>query len=60
MEEAFSAWLNNEAYIDGNGNYRIRKNGNKGPIAPWNKQVKASYTNVSDFHKAAKRSDQNG
>jgi len=54
MEEAFQAWRSREAYIDGQGNYHVRRPGHSsGPIASWNKAVKAAYATVTAFHQAA-------
>lgn len=53
IQQAFQDWHERRAYIDGNGNYHVkgeRKSG--GPIAPWNKEVKRTFANVSEFHKA--------
>lgn len=54
IQQAFTDWKGRRAYIDGNGNYRIKAEGkSSGPVASWNKAVKAEFPNVKDFHEAA-------
>jgi hypothetical protein len=58
IEQAFTDWTDGRAYIDNNGNYRVkqpRTNGlsSGGRIAPWNKEVKRSFSDVQAFHEAA-------
>ena len=56
LQQAFIDWRTNRAYIDGNGNYHVRKEGRKtgrGPIAKWNRAVKRQFSNVTDFHNKA-------
>jgi hypothetical protein len=58
LAEAYAAWNEQRAYIDGKGNYHLRAEGkSSGPIAPWNKAAKAAYRNVSEFHAAAKAAE---
>jgi len=58
VQEAFRAWRSREAYIDGQGNYHVRRPGcGSGPIAPWNRAVKATFDNVTAFHRAAQEAE---
>ncbi len=59
-EEALRAWAENRAYIDGQGNYHLKRTDDEGnsispsgPIAPWNRAIKSKYKSVSDFSQAA-------
>ena len=52
--QAFKDWKEDRAYIDNKGNYHVRKGTSRsGPIAKWNKEVKAQYKTNEEFHKAA-------
>ena len=51
--EAFEQWLENRAYIDGQGNYHVKEPYERRRIAPWNKEVKRAFKTVSVFHDAA-------
>ena len=54
--QALADWRNNRAYIDGNGNYHVRREDRpSGPIAPWNKAAKRRFATVTDLHHAAMR-----
>jgi hypothetical protein len=54
LAPAFAAWNANRLYIDNNGNYRLKRDGHtNGPIAPWNKDIKRLFPDVTDFHNAA-------
>jgi hypothetical protein len=57
LATAYQDWTANAAYIDGQGNYHVRKTLSGGPIAPWNKTIKRLYANVSLFHAAANQHD---
>jgi hypothetical protein len=55
LNTALADWSTGRAYIDGNGNYHVVREGRKsGPIAPWNLAVKRRFSSVDDFHTAAK------
>lgn len=54
LHTAYHAWTTGKAYIDGRGNYHVREDRSKGPIAPWNKTVKRLYASVGLFHIAAR------
>lgn len=57
--EAYKAWTENRAYVDGAGNYHVRPESatptrsQRGPIAPWNKAVKRAFKDSAEFHRAA-------
>lgn len=56
IEKGLAAWSDSRLYIDGQGNYHLRPEGKKtgtGPIAPWNKELKAAFKTSSDLHAAA-------
>ncbi len=54
IKQALEDWRSGRAYIDNAGNYRIKAEGRpSGPIAPWNKEAKATFESVQDLHKAA-------
>ncbi len=54
VEQALIDWRADRAYIDGRGNYHIKRDGHhSGPIAPWNKSAKKQFTTVTDLHRAA-------
>ena len=53
IQAGMRAWVNNRAYIDGNGNYHMKGYNFSGPIASWNKAVKRAFDDVSAFAKAA-------
>ena len=38
-----SAWTSGKAYLDNNGNYRVREEGQKRRIAPWNRAMRTAY-----------------
>lgn len=63
IEQAFRDWLTNRAYIDNNGNYRVkdstRGSPNCGPIAPWNKTIKKHFKDHDAFHKSALAYEEN-
>ena len=46
VKQAFADWNDSSAYLDNNGNYRVRTRGAdgylspSGKIAPWNREVK--------------------
>jgi hypothetical protein len=46
-------WLENKAYLDDGGNYRLVTTRR---AAPWNKTVKREFKDVSDFHRYAHNS----
>lgn len=51
LEQAKRDWRGGNAYIDNRGNYRIKREGSSsGPIAPWNKEVKQHFLDVTEFH----------
>jgi len=53
-EQALQDWREGRAYIDGRGNYHVKAEGKpSGPIAPWNKEAKSTFANVSELHRAA-------
>ncbi len=56
--EAFTAWLANKAYIDGQGNYHVKGPHVSGPIAPWNKTIKRRYHTAHALHTAAHQWDE--
>ena len=51
LETACRAWSGNEVYVDGKGNYRLKKHPRR--IVTWNKAVKALFPENQDFHRAA-------
>jgi len=54
LAHAYKDWTNHEAYVDANGNYRLKIGGK--PIAPWNAAVKEKYgTNSTNFHNDAEK-----
>jgi hypothetical protein len=54
LNTALADWSTGRAYIDGNGNYHVVREGRKsGPIAPWNLAVKRTFVDVKAFHRAA-------
>ena len=57
IKQALVDWSANRAYIDNKGNYHIRKAGTKGkgPIAPWNKEVKKYFASATELHEAAEK-----
>jgi hypothetical protein len=58
--QAFRDWNDSSAYLDNNGNYRVRTRGAdgylspRGKIAPWNKEVKRAFADSGEFHRAAR------
>jgi hypothetical protein len=57
ISQAFNDWNSNRGYVDARGNYHVKEEGKtSGPIASWNKQAKAQFKNVSEFHEAARKS----
>lgn len=54
VAQALRDWGANRAYIDGKGNYRLKSEGKStGKVAPWNKEAKKHFKDVSDLHEAA-------
>lgn len=54
LKQAYADWHGNRAYIDGKGNYHLKRDGRtRGPIAPWNSLVRRTFTGVSQFDQAA-------
>lgn len=54
IAQALADWRANRAYIDGNGQYHVKREGRpSGPIAPWNQAAKHAFASVSDLHVAA-------
>jgi hypothetical protein len=57
IEQAFKDWNGKRAYVDARGNYHVRGDGKtNGPIAPWNKEVRAQFKDSAEFHRAARQS----
>lgn len=55
IQQALADWNSGKSYVDGNGNYHVKREGKpSGPIAPWNKEVKKAFADTGEFHKAAK------
>jgi len=50
IHQANKDWLSGDAYIDNNGNYRLKSTSR---IAPWNKLVKRLFKGVIEFHEQA-------
>ncbi len=54
FKQAFEDWLSGRAYLDNNGNYRVRWSLRRsGQIAPWNLLVKRSFKSHEEFSNAA-------
>ena len=54
VKQGLADWRANKAYLDNSGNYRLKgETSKKGPIAPWNKAVKAAFPDNEAFHRAA-------
>lgn len=54
IDQALQDWRAGRAYIDGNGNYHIRRDGRaSGPVAPWNRAAKTFFAGVEALHRAA-------
>lgn len=58
--QALRDWRSGQAYIDGDGNYRLRpvqvgdhKWQGSGPVAPWNRAAKRRFASCSELHAAA-------
>lgn len=59
VAQALGDWRKGRAYIDGQGNYHVKRDGrSSGPIAPWNKAAKRRFATVTDLHHAAMRGGQ--
>lgn len=57
ITQAFQDWRSRRAYVDNSGNYRVKSEGrSSGPVAPWNKEVKAKFGSVKEFHDVAQQS----
>jgi len=55
VNQGARAWSEGRAYVDNAGNYHTRAQGKTtGPIAPWNKDVKATFPDSLAFHDYAK------
>ena len=65
IKQAFRDWNDSSAYLDNNGNYRVRTRdadgylSPNGPIASWNKEVKRTFASCAEFHAAAVASREN-
>lgn len=61
VQEGLKAWAEGRAYVDGAGNYHLRPEAAspshrpRGPIAPWNKEVKRAFPDTGAFHEAAQK-----
>jgi len=54
--QAMKDWKSGKAYLDNNGNYRLKRDGaGRGPISPWNKEVKRTFRTSVEFHQAAQK-----
>ncbi|HEU4754917.1 MAG TPA: diguanylate cyclase, partial [Armatimonadota bacterium] len=61
VRQALADWAAGRAYVDGAGNYRLKREPNpgapthqsRGPIAPWNKEAKRAFARPEDLHAAA-------
>lgn len=56
LAAAFEAWNANLLYVDNAGNYRLRAkptSGTRGPIAPWNKDIKRLFRDAMEFGNTA-------
>ena len=52
----FADWLAGRAYIDGRGNYHVRRPGHSlGPVAAWNRDAKIMFQDSVALHRAAHR-----
>ena len=56
LAPAFDAWNANLLYVDNAGNYRLRAkatSGTRGPVAPWNRDIKRLFPDVWAFSNTA-------
>ncbi len=61
LKQAFSDWNSGRAYLDNNGNYRVRGSlSRSGKIAPWNLTVKRGFKSHQEFSNAASNFKQGG